>query len=179
MRIPTPDSLLVAATDAAFAVPQGRGVPLPAVMVATEFAPSVGAGLVGLTSVGVASGPLVACWAALTLAFGSYALLESRRLVADARGWDGALARSYRACALAMREGLPWLRAVFLMLAVGLGAVLAVFAAQRGIADPVTLNVGAYVCLAGGFLAMLLGGCAMPRDPDLSVPVALGKAAHP
>ena len=167
MRIPSPDALLVDAVDALLAAPQRRGVPLPAILGTTEFAPSVGLGLIALTISALVSPMLVACWVAVTLGFGGYAFREALDFARDARSWDEAAAARYRSQALAAREGLTWLRAAFLAIALGLASVCGAFAASLGPLSPVTLCVGAHALAAGGMLFVFLCYCAMPRDPDL------------
>ena len=167
MQVPSPDILLIDAFDALLAPPQRRGVPLPALLAIVGFAPSVGMGLVTLTTRGLASDWLVACWAATTLGFGAYAAHEARGLIREARAWNTSSVRLYRAIGLGSREELAWIRGVFAAFLVGLATAYVVFARELGATAPVPLCIASYACIAGGFLAHQLGCCAMPRDPDL------------
>lgn len=164
MRIPHPDAVLVAAADRLSLPFQAAGVPLPSVLRVVLLA-TLGAFVGGVANFCLLGEPLFALvWSLSALANGPGMWRQQASYASDAARWSPDLAASYRAKALAAREGGAGRR-------LGMVCAVVLFCA-------VTVALGR----SGGYLtgyeywpvvAALAGlalhsylACAMPRDPD-------------
>lgn len=167
MRLPSPDAFLIGLFERAFAGPQLRGVPLPTLLVATEYGPAATAALCALVSTAGGNWGITAAWGALCVGFAGYGYISSRELHTHARGWNEALIRSYRAEATAMRTMLGPLRAVFLLGVLGAGTAAAMTVASLGPSSYLALVLASLAFQVASFLAMHLARCVMPLEPDV------------
>ncbi len=166
MRLPSPDAFLISLFERAFAGPQRWGVPLPALLVATEYGPAAAAALSALASAALVTWWLSAAWAAAAVGFATYARDSADELHAHARGWNESLVRHYRAEAATTRTMLGPLRGVYLMCALGAGTGAAMTSAGSGTSPFLALTLAMMSLQMASYLAMVLARCVMPAEPD-------------
>lgn len=181
MPLRSPDETVVDAVDAVMAVPQRRGVPLPALLVPLPFVEAIGLVLAGAGFASAAAVPgdadgtdplmlvLGATLAVGGLADGLAASARARRYRRDADGWCPALAARYRLEALAARTRDAATRRTSLVLALGVLVVTARLTLSGdgvGIAQLAPALAGFCVALSGR-VATHYAECAFPQEPDL------------
>ena len=167
MRLPSPDAALISAFDAMLAIPQRRGVPLPAVLVPFAWLPVLACPLViaSLPLLGATLVVFVPAW----LLFGGWgvmlALRHTRTLRSDAANWTPERIAFRHAEAMRHRERMASVRGMLLAF-----ALMLTFLALAGIATgeprlwPLTLTVLAYDSLAIGTGMMLYAWCTLPAS---------------
>ncbi len=164
MRVPHPDAVLVEAADRAALPLQAAGVPLPTVLrVAMLF--TLGSYAAGVVNFLLLGEPLLAVvWALATLGVGPGMWAQQARYGADASRWSPDLAASYRAKALASREGGA-ARRLAMVLAVAVYCTVTVALGRTG---GYLVRTEYWPILASllGLSAHSYLACAMPRDPD-------------
>lgn len=184
MRIPSPDAVLVEATDRLLSIPQARGRPLPLALLPLGFLEPVGmlVAALGLSLTNVAPDPIGqapvnllmgALFALLAVGDLALALLRGRRYLREARAWSPELARAYRAEALRVRESLAMTRSVGVAVTVLLCVAAAwsfAFTASFPLGRPFALALVGMAVAWIGRQAVHYAECAMPRDPDLTAP---------
>ncbi len=179
--LPSPDTVLVVAADRLAAVPQRRGLPLPAVLAPLPLLDGAGYALLAIVMASYpVPGPsgLLPCLAVAAIAVTKAAtgMRESRRRLADARGWSPDMAGRYRATALATREigaHRRYLNLVTTLAMASMAAGLSLGAWPPGMG----LGLGCLAVSAFGWLADSYGECVIPRDPDLAARRPAGAGA--
>lgn len=167
MPLPSPDALIVSATDALLAVPQRRGVPLPKVVAPAYLIAPVPFLGVAATMPGVGQIWFVPMWLIVAAAIGFASRHILRSLKADAEGWSPQKAKDWRARAQFVRERQAGSRMLLLVIlafqSVAIGYLLRMPALL-----PLVLNIAAYGGLTLFMAVTLYVRCAMPHDPDLT-----------